>query len=49
LCRKIRPDCKAIPLITAVVKPLKLMEAQAALIAIGVVGTTVSEIKGFGR
>lgn len=36
-------------LVTAVVKPFKLDEVQAALGAINVVGMTVSEVRGFGR
>ena len=36
-------------LITAVVKPFKLDDVKAALKAAGVVGITVSEVRGFGR
>ncbi|MEO6123303.1 MAG: P-II family nitrogen regulator [Ilumatobacteraceae bacterium] len=36
-------------LITAVVKPFKLDEAKDALKAAGVVGITVTEVRGFGR
>ena len=36
-------------LITAVVKPFKLDEVKDALKATGVVGITVSEVRGFGR
>ena len=36
-------------LITAVVKPFKLDEVKDALKAVGVVGITVSEVRGFGR
>jgi nitrogen regulatory protein PII len=35
--------------IEAVVKPFKLGEIQEALLAIGVQGMTVAEVKGFGR
>jgi nitrogen regulatory protein P-II 1 len=36
-------------LITAVIKPFKLDEVKAALLAFGVHGMTVSEASGYGR
>jgi nitrogen regulatory protein P-II 1 len=36
-------------LITAVIKPFKLDDVKTALKAIGVVGITVTEVRGFGR
>lgn len=36
-------------LITAIIKPHKLDDVKAALKAIGVVGLTVTEVRGFGR
>ncbi len=36
-------------LITAVVKPFKLDDVKESLKAAGVVGITVTEVKGFGR
>jgi nitrogen regulatory protein P-II 2 len=36
-------------LIMAIVKPFKLDEVREALVATGVEGLTVSEIKGYGR
>jgi nitrogen regulatory protein P-II 2 len=36
-------------LITAIIKPFKLEEVREALVALGVHGLTVSEVKGFGR
>ncbi len=36
-------------LVTAIVKPFKLDDVKAALKAVGVVGMTVSEVRGFGR
>jgi nitrogen regulatory protein P-II 1 len=36
-------------LITAVIKPFKLDDVQAALKAAGIQGMTVSEVRGFGR
>jgi nitrogen regulatory protein P-II 1 len=33
----------------AIIKPFKLDEVKEALSALGVVGMTVSEVKGFGR
>jgi nitrogen regulatory protein PII len=35
--------------IEAIVKPFRLSEIQEALLALGVQGMTVSEVKGFGR
>jgi nitrogen regulatory protein P-II 1 len=35
--------------VTAVIKPFKLDEVKEALTGIGVVGMTVSEVRGFGR
>ena len=36
-------------LIMAIIKPFKLEEVRTALTDIGVLGMTVSEVKGFGR
>ncbi len=36
-------------LVTAIIKPFKLDDVKAALKAIGVVGLTVTEVRGFGR
>ena len=36
-------------LITAVIKPFKLDEVQAALKGIGVNGMTITEVQGYGR
>jgi nitrogen regulatory protein P-II 1 len=36
-------------LVTAVIKPFKLDDVKTALKAIGVVGMTVTEVRGFGR
>ena len=36
-------------LITAIVKPFKLDDVKAAIKAVGVVGITVTEVRGFGR
>jgi nitrogen regulatory protein P-II 2 len=36
-------------LIMAIVKPFKLDEVREALVAAGVEGLTVSEVKGYGR
>ena len=36
-------------LVTAIIKPFKLDEVREALSAIGVQGSTVTEVKGFGR
>jgi nitrogen regulatory protein P-II 1 len=36
-------------LITAIIKPFKLDDVKDALRAVGVVGITVSEVRGFGR
>ncbi len=36
-------------MITAIIKPFKLDDVREALSEIGVMGLTVSEVKGFGR
>lgn len=36
-------------LISAIIKPFKLDEVREALLAVGIEGMTVSEVKGFGR
>ena len=38
-----------VKLVTAIIKPFKLDEVQSALMALGVQGMTVTEVKGFGR
>lgn len=35
--------------VEAIIKPFRLEEVREALTALGVVGLTVSEVKGFGR
>ena len=36
-------------LVTAIIKPFRLDEVREALTALGVMGLTVSEVKGYGR
>lgn len=36
-------------LVTAIIKPFKLDDVKSALKSIGVVGLTVTEVRGFGR
>ncbi len=36
-------------MVTAIIKPFKLDEVREALTALGVLGITVTEVKGFGR
>jgi nitrogen regulatory protein P-II 2 len=36
-------------LVTAIIKPFKLDEVRDALLAVGVHGMTVTEVKGYGR
>ncbi len=36
-------------MVTAIIKPFKLDDVREALTAIGVLGITVTEVKGFGR
>ncbi len=36
-------------LVTAIVKPFKLDDVKAALETLGIVGLTVSEVRGYGR
>src|SRR3954470_23537705 len=40
---------RAMKLIMAIVKPFKLEDVREALVAAGVEGLTVSEVKGYGR
>jgi len=40
---------KTMKMIIAIVKPFKLDEVREALVAAGVEGLTVSEVKGYGR
>jgi nitrogen regulatory protein P-II 2 len=44
-----RAGARRMKLIIAVVKPFKLDEVREALVAAGVEGLTVSEVKGYGR
>jgi nitrogen regulatory protein P-II 2 len=39
----------AMKLVTAIIKPFKLDEVRDALLAIGMHGMTVTEVKGYGR
>jgi nitrogen regulatory protein P-II 1 len=43
------PDRPAVKKIEAIVKPFKVEEVKAALSAIGILGMTITELKGFGR
>src|ERR1700688_143271 len=36
-------------LVTAIIKPFKLDEVRDALLAVGVHGMTITEVKGYGR
>ena len=36
-------------LVTAIIKPFKLDDVRQALHEVGIAGTTVTEVKGFGR
>jgi len=38
-----------VKLIVAIIKPFKLEEVRIALTDVGILGMTVSEVKGFGR
>jgi len=38
-----------VKLVTAIIKPFKLEDVKSALKAMGVVGLTVTEVRGFGR
>jgi nitrogen regulatory protein P-II 2 len=44
-----RKGIDAMKLVVAVIKPFKLEEVRDALMAIGVQGMTVTEVKGYGR
>ena len=36
-------------LVSAIIKPFKLQEVRESLVESGVIGLTVSEVKGYGR
>jgi len=36
-------------LVTAIIKPFKLEQVRDALLAVGVTGMTITEVKGYGR
>ena len=36
-------------LITSIIKPFKLQEVREALVAAGIAGLTITEVKGYGR
>jgi nitrogen regulatory protein P-II 2 len=44
-----REPGNAMKLVTAIIKPFKLEEVRDALLAIGIDGMTVTEVKGYGR
>jgi nitrogen regulatory protein P-II 1 len=46
---KIRDGANFMKQIEAIIRPFKLDEVKEALIKAGIVGMTVSEVKGFGR
>jgi nitrogen regulatory protein P-II 2 len=43
------PGGRSMKLVIAVIKPFKLEEVRDALVAVGVHGMTVTEVKGYGR
>src|SRR5271170_3227565 len=44
-----RTKARLMKLIVAIIKPFKLEEVRDALLALGVHGMTVTEVKGYGR
>jgi nitrogen regulatory protein P-II 2 len=48
-CRSRREPGNVMKLVTAIIKPFKLEEVRDALLAIGIDGMTVTEVKGYGR
>src|SRR5436305_13703957 len=47
--RTLRHGGTAMKLVTAIIKPFKLEDVRDALMAVGVHGMTVTEVKGYGR
>ena len=45
----LRPDNTTMKKIEAIIKPFKLSEVKEALSDFGIVGMTVTEVRGFGR
>ena len=48
-CSDVRTREDAMKKIEAIIKPFKLDDVKEALTGIGVIGMTVSEVRGFGR
>jgi nitrogen regulatory protein P-II 1 len=48
-CRTPGPGEESMKKIEAIIKPFKLDDVKEALTGIGVIGMTVSEVRGFGR
>jgi nitrogen regulatory protein P-II 2 len=47
---RFRPGARvSMKLITAIIKPFKLEEVRDALSAVGILGMTITEVKGYGR
>ena len=48
-CSRVRAGGEPMKKVEAIIKPFKLDDVKEALTGIGVIGMTVSEVRGFGR
>ena len=45
----LRPGSKPMKKVEAIIRPFKLEDVKVALVEAGIIGMTVSEVRGFGR
>jgi nitrogen regulatory protein P-II 1 len=45
----VKKECRTLKKVEAIIRPFKLDEVKIALVNAGIVGMTVSEVRGFGR
>ena len=45
----LRPGCQTMKKVEAIIRPFKLEDVKVALVEAGIIGMTVSEVRGFGR
>ena len=45
----LRPGSKPMKKVAAIIRPFKLEDVKVALVEAGIIGMTVSEVRGFGR
>ena len=45
----LRPGSQPMKKVEAIIRPFKLEDVKVALVEAGIIGMTVSEVRGFGR